>query len=227
MSDTYKLLVDTNTHVLETIEEQTNKDEPKKLYIQGIFGQAGAKNKNGRVYDPEEMVADIERYNKEFISKGRSFNELNHPSEADVNLERICDRTVSLHMENDGTIIGKALVLDTPMGRIERALLEDDGKVGKSSRALGQMTESRAKDGSNCNYVSSLRLVCFDSVFDPSVGSAIVDPLMEQREWIIGVDGGFLVKPFDHLVSNLAKLPKHGREDYVVESVVRFLNMLK
>lgn len=228
MADSYKLILDAFDcgRTLDTIEEQANAGEEKKLYVEGIFGQAGQKNKNGRIYDPEEMQKDIERFTEEFIKEGRAFNELNHPNNPDVNLERACDRTVSLTMDSKGTVYGKAIVLDTPMGRIQKALI-DEGRVGKSSRAMGQVSEAKAPDGSHCNYVSGLRLVCHDTVNDPSVGSAIVDPLLEQKEWIIGEDGGFLLRPFEDLNKTLMKLPRHDKEQYIVESITKFLQDIK
>jgi len=222
MSNTFKLLIGGNNTALETYEEQANKDAPKQLYLEGIFGQAGQKNKNGRVYDPNEMLADIKRYNEEFVSTKRAYNELNHPSTPDVDLERSCDRTVSLRMENDGTVYGKAVVLDTPMGRIQKALIAGGGMIGKSSRALGQVSE---KNGAN--VVSGLRLICFDSVQDPSVSSAVVDPLIEQREWILGEDGNFIARPLDNLEESLATLPRHDKEKYIVNAIVNFLDEIK
>ena len=227
MADPYKLLIDSNiVSCLEPIEEQANKDEPKKMYVQGIFGQAGKRNKNGRIYDPNEMQEDIRRFNEEFVKTKRALNELNHPSTPDINLERACDMTVELHMESNGNVIGKALVLDTPVGKVERALIDGGVKLGKSSRALGQLSE-KSVNGEAGNYVSGLRLVCFDSVQDPSVGVALVDPLLEQREWIMGDDGEFMVKPFENLVEQVSTLPKHNREEYFVECFNKFMKAIK
>jgi len=219
----FKLLVGTNNNILETFEEQTNTGEPKRMYVEGIFGEAGKKNKNGRIYDPTEMHTDIGRYNEEFVKTKRAFNELNHPSTPDVDLERACDRTVSLRMENDGTVYGKAVVLDTPMGRIQRALIDGGGMVGKSSRALGQIDENH---GGEADYVRYMRIVCYDTVQDPSVSSAIVDPLLEQREWIIGSDGGFLAQPLDNLEESLVRLPRHDKEQYIVNAVLHCIRTM-
>jgi hypothetical protein len=223
MSSKYKLIHDLNTNVLEVFTEQANKDEPKRLYLEGIFGVAGKRNKNNRIYDVEEMKKDIERYNKEFISANRAYNELNHPSSPDVDLERACDRTVSLRLESDGTIYGKALVLETPLGKIQQALIEGGGSIGKSSRAMGQIRES----SSGVDYVDAVRIVCFDSVQDPSVGSAIVDPLLEQKEWIMDDGGHFMESSFNTLESRMKKLPTHDKEAYIVESVINFINSIK
>lgn len=227
MANPYKLLIDSNVvSFLEPIEEQANKDEPKKVYVQGIFAQAGKKNKNGRIYDPNEMQQEIQRFNEEYVKTHRALNELNHPSTPDINLERACDMTVELHMESNGNVIGKALVLDTPMGKIEKALIESNVKLGKSSRALGQISE-RNIGGESGDYVSGLKLVCFDSVQDPSVGTALVDPLLEQREWIMGDNGEFLLKPFEDLKESVSVLPKHNKEEYFVECFKNFMDSIK
>jgi len=222
MSNAYRLIHGGNTHNLETFTEQTNKDAPKKMYLEGIFGEAGKKNKNNRIYDVEEMRKDIERYNKEFIATNRAYNELNHPSSPDVDLERACDRTVSLRLERDGTIYGKSLILDTPMGKIQKALIEGGGMIGKSSRAMGQIDEDRE----GVSYVNAVKIVCFDSVQDPSVGSAIVDPLLERKEWIMGDSGIFLAKPYEQLENDLSTLPVGHRDEYIVEAIQRFLDTI-
>jgi hypothetical protein len=220
MADAYRLLIDTHSNsFVEPIMEQANKDEPKKMYLEGVFAESGVKNKNGRIYDIEEMRKDVERFNVEKVKQGRSCNEMEHPSNPSINYERVCDRTVELRMESDGTVYGKALILDTPMGRLERSLVDGGVRVGKSSRALGQLTEKA--DG---NHVTGMHIVCHDSVEDPSCIKALVDPLMENREWIIGSDGNYMPMAFDKLTQELSTLPKHNREEYFLEC---FQNLMK
>lgn len=230
MSDSFKLLYGNATkdtfQSLEVVVEQANKDVPKQMYIEGIFGEAGKINKNNRVYDIEDARRDLARYTEEIITSNRAYNELNHPSTPDIDLERACDRTISLHMENDGTIIGKAIIMDTPMGRIQKAMLESGGAVGKSSRAMGQISEKR-HDNRNCDYVNGVHYVCFDSVQDPSVGKALPDALLEQREWIIGENGGFLAKPMDDFKTSLDTLPVGNRDMYIAEQIANFINAIK
>lgn len=230
MSDSFKLLYGNATEDtfrgLEVVVEQANKDKPKQMFIEGIFGEAGKRNKNNRVYDLEDTRKDLERYTEEVINTNRAYNELNHPSTPDIDLERACDRTVKIHMEDNGTIIGRSLIMDTPMGRIQRAMLESGGAVGKSSRAMGQISEKNV-DNSNCDYVNGVHYVCFDSVQDPSVGKALPDALIEQREWIIGENGGFLAKPLEDYRRSLDKIPRIDRELYLAEQFVKFINSIK
>jgi hypothetical protein len=229
MSNKYKLLYGNATEEtyksLDVVTEQSNKDQPKAMYLEGVYGEAGKLNKNGRVYDFDDALKDIDRYNNEIIKSNRAYNELNHPSTPDIDLERACDRTVSLRMESDGTIIGRSLVMDTPMGRIQKALIESGGSVGKSSRAMGQIAEKNHR-GDACNYVNGVHYVCFDSVQDPSVGRALPDALLEQREWIIGENGGFLAQPLDDFRSSLDNIPKVKRDMYIAEQYIKFINAI-
>lgn len=228
-SESYKLLIDsTDAPPLEVLEEQVNKDEPKKLYIEGIFGQAGKINKNGRVYDLQEMIADVERYDKEYIQEARAFNELDHPDRPDLMSERVSDRTVKMSIdEKTGEVYGKALVMPTPMGLIQKAFIESGGRLGKSSRAMGQLRESRDDNGRVCNYVTGLRLVCYDTVLDPSVSTAMVDPLLEKRDWIVNNEGGWMERPFDKLEKSISTLPRKNQEQYLVECFKTFLKDIK
>jgi len=221
MSKTFRLLVDDNYNNIEIFTEQENKDAPKKMYLEGVFGMAGKKNKNNRIYDVEDMRRDISRYNKEIIQTNRAYNELNHPTSPDVDLERACDRTVCLRLEEDGTIYGKSLILDTPLGKIQKALIEGGGMIGKSSRAMGQIEETHG-----ASMVRGVRLVCFDSVQDPSVGSAIVDPLLENREWVLNETGEFIAKPFEKLEEGMKTLPVGKREEYKMNLILDFLNSI-
>lgn len=219
----YKLLVDQNKHVLNPIMEQANRDEERKLYIEGIFGEAAAINQNGRLYQQEEFEKEIERYNKEFVQEGRAFNELEHPTTTTIDLERTVDRTVSLRMEGN-KVIGKAIILDTPKGRIEKAIIEGGGRIGKSSRALGQIKETKDKSG-DYDLVSDMHLICFDTVADPSVATAIVDPILEQKNWIIGKDGEFLEASFDKLEEDVKNLKK-DKETILTEAILSFIKSL-
>lgn len=230
MSDSYKLLFGNASpdtfRSLDVVTEQANKGKEKQLYMEGIFGEAGKINKNGRVYDMEDAFNDISRYNEEVVKSKRAYNELNHPSTPDIDLERACDRTISLRMEEDGTIIGKAVIMDTPLGRIQKAMIDTGGAFGKSSRAMGQISEQTMNDA-RCDYVNGVHYVCFDSVQDPSVGKALPDALLEQREWIIGESGDFLAKPLDNFEQSLIKLPKHSKDMYIAEQLVKFINSIK
>ena len=112
--------------------------------------------------------------------------------------------------------------MDTPDGRIVKAILDSDGRIGKSSRSLGNVNESMQADGSTANVVSNMKLICFDSVHGPSVKKAMTDPLLEQRQWIMGDNGLYMEQAFDNWEKGLSKIPRHGREEHMVELFEKF-----
>ena len=126
----------------EIIEEETNKDSPSNLFIKGPYMMAEGVNKNKRLYPLHELEREVARYNEEMVKPGRAMGELNHPTTADVDLERACHMITE--MTQDGNVFyGKSKVLSTPCGKIVRALVNDGVKVGMSSRALGTLEEGR------------------------------------------------------------------------------------
>ncbi|NBP03846.1 MAG: primosomal protein, partial [Proteobacteria bacterium] len=131
----------------EYIYEEQNRNTPASLYIKGPYMMAEGVNKNNRLYPIEEMAKEVSRYSEEMIKNKRAMGELNHPTSADVDLERACHMVTELHQ--DGNVFyGKSKVLSTPCGQIVRCLVNDGVKVGMSSRALGTLEE-----GSNFSKV--------------------------------------------------------------------------
>ena len=227
MSDVRNLIIDEFRNV-EVLEEKANKDGEKRMYLEGIFGQFGEVNQNGRVYQRDEMLAEVERYNKEEIKEKTAFSELQHPSRVDIDLERVCDLVTELKVdESNGYVYGKSVILDTPMGKVLKGIMQE-GRVGKSSRCLGNVQESVMNNGTTGNLVSNMKLICFDSVHGPSVKSAMTDPLFEQREWILNESSGqWMERPFEQWEKKLQNIPKLNREEYLVECIATFLKDIK
>ena len=61
----------------------------KKLYIEGVFLQGDIKNRNGRLYPVSTLAREVNRYNEQFVNKGRALGELGHPDGPTVNLDRV------------------------------------------------------------------------------------------------------------------------------------------
>lgn len=163
---------------VEYITEE--KGDGKEMKIRGIFMQADQKNRNGRVYPFGVLEKEVKRYNKEFVAEGRAFGELGHPEGPTVNLDRVSHMITKL--EADGkNFIGEAKLLSTPMGEIAKALINDGGKLGVSSRGMGSL-ESR----SGANYVKDdfYLATAADIVADPSAPQAFVEGIMEGKEWV-------------------------------------------
>ena len=172
-----KLIAEQIQDVEYIVEE---KDGGKEMKIRGIFMQSDQKNRNGRVYPFEILNKEVKRYNKEFVAEGRAFGELGHPEGPTVNLDRVSHMITKL--EADGkNFIGEAKLLSTPMGEIAKALIEDGGKLGVSSRGMGSL-ESKA----GANYVKDdfYLATAADIVADPSAPQAFVEGIMEGKEWV-------------------------------------------
>lgn len=182
----------------DVVFDMNNPD--KRLYIEGIFMMGEIVNANGRKYPIEVLEAACARYTQEKISTGRSLGELNHPDNPDIDFERACIRTVSLHREGNN-IIGKALVLSTAKGPLIEGLIRDGVQVAVSSRGLASVNKY---DGVELVQDDLHICAAADVVYDPSAPEAFVTPLMENREWYIE-NGLFVSKTIELVESNLKK----------------------
>ena len=163
-----------------SLVEEKDANGQKHQFIEGVFLQTELKNRNGRVYPMDIMENEVKRYNKEFISKNRAYGELGHPEGPTINLERVSHMITSL--EKDGNnFVGKAKIMNTPMGNIVKGLLNDGAKLGVSSRGMGSVTQKN-----NAQYVQNdfMLATAADIVADPSAPDAFVDGIMEGVEWI-------------------------------------------
>jgi len=153
--------------------------DSKKLYIEGVFLQSELKNRNGRMYPFSVLEKEVSRYNEEYIKTSRALGELGHPDGPTVNLDRVSHRITSLAAEGTN-FVGKAQILDTPMGKIAKSLLEDGVKLGVSSRGMGSIDKRE-----DCNVVMDdfMLATAADIVADPSAPDAFVNGIMEGKEW--------------------------------------------
>lgn len=162
----------------ELIDEATGK---KNLYITGPFMQYETVNRNGRVYPKTVMEREVGRYKREIIENNRGYGELNHPTNATINLDKVCILIKELDFQNDKKVYGKALVTSTPCGQIVRGLMESGANLGVSTRGLGSLR--KRSDGIN-EVQEDFRLVtAADVVADPSAPAAFVNGIMENVEW--------------------------------------------
>ena len=176
-------------------------------------------NRNNRLYPRQELEREVARYNEEMVIPGRAMGELNHPSSADVDLERACHMVTEL--TQDGNIFyGKSKVLTTPCGQIVRSLVNDGVKVGMSSRALGTLEES-----SEYNTVRNMKLVAIDCVADPSYPKAFVNGILESKQWVLAEDGKY-EEIYDQFEKSVSKLPRKEVEKYLLERIMSFINKI-
>ena len=167
---------------IESIEVliQEEKSGKKSFFIQGPFLQGDIKNRNGRIYESRILAKEVQRYNENYITKGRAMGELGHPDGPTVNLDRVSHKITSL-MQEGSNFIGKAKILSTPMGRIAEALLNDGVTLGVSSRGMGSL-----QNRNGVNYVGEdfMLATAADIVADPSAPDAFVQGIMEGKEWV-------------------------------------------
>lgn len=172
-----KLIAEFNDSNLEVIEEKVN--GKKTLVIEGVFMQADAKNRNGRIYEKSILESAVNKYVKEQVSTGRAVGELNHPEGPTINLDKVSHKITELKFDGSN-VIGKASILETPMGQIVKGLLEGGVKLGVSSRGMGSLVQ---KNGAM--YVKDdFMLSTVDIVQDPSAPEAFVNGIMEGVDWV-------------------------------------------
>ena len=152
----------------------------KKMYIEGVFLQGNIKNRNGRMYPMETLNREVGRYSESFINKGRALGELGHPDGPTVNLDRVSHKITQLRREGNN-YMGKAQLLDTPMGKIAKSLIGEGVTLGVSSRGVGSLRESQG-----CKVVGEdfQLATAADIVADPSAPDAFVSGIMEGKEWV-------------------------------------------
>ena len=163
------------------------KGAKKKMYIEGVFLQGDIKNRNGRMYPVGTLSKEVERYNESFVQKGRALGELGHPDGPTVNLDRVSHKITSLKQEGNN-FMGKAQLLDTPMGKIAKSLIGEGVTLGVSSRGVGSLKENR--DGCKIVGEDFMLATAADIVADPSAPDAFVSGIMEGKEWVW--EGGIL-----------------------------------
>tara|TARA_B100000029_G_scaffold233015_2_gene230348 strand:- start:206 stop:856 length:651 start_codon:yes stop_codon:yes gene_type:complete len=167
---------------IETVEFVTEERNGKKsLYIEGVFLQGNIKNRNGRMYPIDTLRREVGRYNESNIVTGRALGELGHPEGPTVNLDRVSHKIVSLK-ESGSNFIGKAKILNTPMGQIASSLISEGVKLGVSSRGIGSLKPT--KEGFNVVGDDFMLATAADIVADPSAPDAFVEGIMEGKEWV-------------------------------------------
>ena len=202
--DTVKLISEAVEEVEYITEE---KDDGGKNYkIRGIFMQADIKNRNGRVYPMEVLDEEVKKYNKNFIQQNRAFGELGHPDGPTVNLERVSHMITSLKPDGKN-FIGEAKIMDTPMGKIVKNLMDEGAKLGVSSRGMGSLKQ---KDGANVVSDDFYLATAADIVADPSAPNAFVEGIMEGKEWVW--NNGALVEAHVADLKKKFDVKKHQRQ---------------
>jgi hypothetical protein len=195
------------------------KDGKKTLFIEGPFLVAESVNKNKRMYREETMRNEVNRYSEEYINKNRAFGELGHPDTPSINLDRVSHLIVGLRQEGNAWI-GKAKILETPMGNIARNLIEGGAQLGVSSRGMGSL---KMENGINVVQGDFHLATAADIVADPSAPGAFVQGIMEGKEWML-VNGVWTEQHYDEAKQEIKQA---SRKEIETVSLKIFENFLK
>lgn len=152
----------------------------KDYYIEGVFLQSEIKNRNGRMYPKKVLAKEVKRYNEQYVQNNRAYGELGHPDTPSINLDRVSHMIKELRMEGNN-YIGRAKILDTPHGKIVKALIDEGAQLGVSSRGLGSLSQ---KGGVSMVQDDFVLATAADIVADPSAPDAFVEGIMEGAEWV-------------------------------------------
>jgi hypothetical protein len=196
-------------------------DGKKELFIEGPFLVSERKNKNGRLYEYNTMKKEVHRYTEEYINKNRAFGELGHPETPTINLDRVAILIKGL--SEDGTQwIGKAKVLDTPMGNIARQLIEGGAQLGVSSRGMGSL---KNVNGVNIVQNDFYLATAADIVADPSAPGAFVQGIMEGKEWML-VNGVWTEQDQSQAIQQIRQASRREIEEVSLRIFENFMKKL-
>lgn len=215
-----KLITEYHENDLKCIVEAKEGGE-KSYVIEGIFAQAEQKNRNGRVYPKAIMERAVNKYVTDQVSKKRAVGELNHPEGPTVNLDKVSHLITDLRFEGND-VVGKAQILDTPMGRIVKGLLDGGVQLGVSTRGMGSLEQ---KNGTM--YVrEDFILNTVDIVQDPSAPAAFVNGIMEGVEWVWN-NGVIEAQEVEKMETEIKSAPTKHLYETQVREYKNFLSLLK
>ena len=202
------------------VEERKGK---KEYFIEGVFLQAEIQNRNKRMYPESVMDNEVARYLKEAVEKNRAYGELGHPDTPSINLDRVSHMITSLRKEGTN-YIGRAKIMETPMGNIARGLLDGGANLGVSSRALGSLKMNN--EGINIVQDDFMLSTAADIVADPSAPDAYVRGIMESKEWVF-VDGKFVEQNIEETQKFIKRASSKQLQEAKILAFQNFLSKIK
>ncbi len=216
-----KLIAEYTESNLEVLIEQDKNTNKKKYIIEGVFAQANKKNRNGRIYPMPVMEKAVGKYVGDQVSKGRAVGELNHPEGPTVNLDKVSHKIENLEIKGDD-VMGRATILETPMGKIVQGLLDGGVQLGVSTRGMGSLMNN----GQAMIVKDDYMLNAVDIVQDPSAPSAFVNGVMEGVDWVWN-NGVIEPQAIERMETEIKKAPKKNLYEVEVRQFKNFLSLLK
>lgn len=215
-----KLITEYTENDVQCIVEKAT-DGSKSFAIEGVFAVADSKNRNGRIYPKQIMESAVGRYVKEQVAKGRAVGELNHPEGPTVNLDKVSHKIESLEW-NGNNVVGKARILNTPMGQIVKGLLEGGVQLGVSTRGMGSLE----RKGDVMYVKDDFILNTIDIVQDPSAPGAFVNGIMEGVDWVWN-NGIIEAREIERLETEIKRAPRSNLYEVQTREFKNFLSLLK
>tara|TARA_R110000868_G_scaffold282471_1_gene542729 strand:+ start:9370 stop:10026 length:657 start_codon:yes stop_codon:yes gene_type:complete len=193
----------------------------KRFAIEGVFAVAESKNRNGRVYPKAVMENAVTKYVTEQVKTKRAVGELNHPDGPTVNLDKVSHIIDSLDWDGNN-VVGKARILDTPMGMVVKGLLEGGVQLGVSTRGMGSLEQRNGVMYVKDDFI----LNTIDIVQDPSAPKAFVNGIMEGVEWVWN-NGIIEAREIEKIETEIKRAPRAALYETQVREFKNFLSLLK
>ena len=215
-----KLIAEFTDHNIEFLTEKSENGS-KRHFIEGVFMQSESKNRNGRIYPKAIMEKAVDRYVTDQVKTGRAVGELNHPEGPTINLDKVSHIIEKLDWSGND-VVGKARILETPMGNIVKGLLDGGVRLGVSTRGMGSLEERNG-----VMYVKDdFYLSTVDIVQDPSAPTAFVNGIMEGVEWVWN-NGMIQPQVIERMETEIKKAPRSNLYEVQVREFKNFLSLLK
>ena len=195
----------------------------KNYFIEGVFLQSELKNRNGRLYPERIMDKEVNRYMTEYVQKNRAYGELGHPATPSINLDRVSHIITSLRKEGTN-YVGRAKILETPMGNIARGLLDGGANLAVSSRALATLAPNN--EGLQIVQDDFMLSTAADIVADPSAPDAFVRGIMENKEWTF-VDGKYVERHIEEAKKNIRRASSKDLDEAMMLEFARFFREIR
>jgi hypothetical protein len=215
-----KLISEFKENDLECIVEKKENGE-KNYVIEGIFIQTESKNRNGRIYPKPIMEKAVNAYVESQVSKKRAVGELNHPEGPTVNLDKVSHLITDLRFEGND-VVGKAQILDTPMGKIVKGLLDGGVQLGVSTRGMGSLEQKNGAMYVKDDFI----LNTVDIVQDPSAPDAFVNGIMEGVDWVWN-NGILEPQIIEDMETEIKTAPKAFQPEVQIREFKNFLSLIK
>lgn len=214
--------------VVEDVQylKEATEDGQKNYYIEGIIMQGDIKNRNGRVYPKQVLMRELKRYNENYVSKKRAFGELGHPQGPTINLDRASHMFTELR-EEGSNVVGRAKVMETPMGKIVKNIIDEGGQLGISSRGMGSLKKN--KSGIMEVQDDFMLATAGDIVADPSAPDAFVQGIMEGVEFYYDIASGTWQQQqaFDQIEEEIKQTARRSARELEEQASILFEKFIK